>query len=81
MENGVHSIVFHVGINSRNPTHDIDVTLGITQVNIILILEAFRVVLYNFVSAAEVIRPPGLDVIHYCDRGNIFPPTQYISEF
>ena len=64
MEDSVHSIVLHVGPNLGNPTHKSELALGLFQRNLLVIREAFRILLRDDVSTTEIIRPMGLDVIH-----------------
>ena len=45
MEDGVHSIVLHVGPNTGDLTHKSDLDLGFAQGKILLVLEAFCTVL------------------------------------
>ena len=59
------SSIPYVVPNPGDPTCKSDLALGFFQGKLLLVREAFRAVLHNGGSAAEVIRPPGLDGIHY----------------
>ena len=71
MEDGVHSVVFHVVPNPDDPTRKSDLALGFSQGNILLIQEAFCAVLCNDRSVVEFIRPPILDGIYSREREKI----------
>ena len=81
MEDGLHSVVFHLGTNPGDPTCKNDIALGFFQGKILLIREAFRAVLRNYGSTAEDIRPLAMNGIFSIDGKILLPLTQYVSEF
>ena len=60
-----------MGPNPGNPTHKSDLALGFVQGNIYIVQETFRTFIHNEGSAAEVMRPIGMDGLHYCVGVNI----------
>ena len=76
MEDGVHPIDFHVGPNPGNPTRKSDLALRFIQGNVCILREAFRAVLCNDGRSAEVVRPPGLNVLCSCDGEKIATTNQ-----
>ena len=68
MKDRFRSIVFHLRPNPGDITRKSNPALGFFQGNFYFVWEAFRAVLCNYGSAAEVVWTPGLYGICSCDK-------------